>query len=247
MDRVLRYPGGQPVRSQDLEFIQDAFKKSIAGLSKMFGSKFILYGALDGGKTNVIEGAVVIDGEVYEVPSLGAIGNNTLCFRSSDSDEREFFNGQPHKVYRKYEAYLSTDTGNAAAFIDLKGAARPIEDIEEKINALAAKLPDYHYSTSAQATSSRNTSYATYTFNDFGETTDDIIIFHAEVTLNEDIKCGFSGCVQANGVTSFVNPTATGTQVQVNYSQEKHQLIFISGAGVIKDAKSALIVCIKNK
>lgn len=247
MDRLVRYPGGQPVRSQDLEFIQDAFKKSIAGLSKMFGSKFILYGSLDSSKTNVIEGAVVIDGEVYEVPSLGAIGNNNLCFRVSDSDDREFFNGLSHKVRRTYQAYLSTDTGSAAAWIDLKGSARPFEDLKNLINDINNKLPTAHTSKTAKAGSSGSRSFASYTFDNVGETSADVILFHANMTLDNSIQYGFTGCVKGDGQQVFAIPAPDGSTISVNYDATSHLLYFDSVPNKIKAADKALMVVIKKK
>lgn len=140
--RLLRFAGGQPVRSQDLELIQDAFNGITVEMAKAFGTDYILYGTVNNERTTVVEGAVVIKGEVYKVPALGTIGSNKLCFRYADSDEREFFNGQKHKVVRTCEAYLSTDTGNAQAWIDLKTAKRINADLLSRLDTLDKGLKD---------------------------------------------------------------------------------------------------------
>lgn len=140
--RLLRFAGGQPVRSQDLELIQDAFNGITVEMAKAFGTDYILYGTVNDERTTVVEGAVVIKGEVYKVPALGTIGSNKLCFRNADSDEREFFNGQKHKVVRTCEAYLSTDTGNAQAWIDLKTAKRINADLLSRLDTLDKGLKD---------------------------------------------------------------------------------------------------------
>ena len=124
---IATYTGGQPVYTKDLAFLQEAFKESIICLNKSLGDTYILYGALSG--TSVVEGAVVINGDVYKVPELGEIGENKLCYRKKESSERTFRNAQKHKVYVEYEAYLSTDTSGSVAWIDLKSAANEWKDI----------------------------------------------------------------------------------------------------------------------
>lgn len=116
------YTGGQPVFTKDLAFLQEAFKEAIICMNKSIGDTYILYGALSG--TTVVEGAVVINGDVYKVTALGEIGNNKLCFRKKETSERTFRNSEKHKVYVDYEAYLSTDTSGSVAWIDLKTAQR---------------------------------------------------------------------------------------------------------------------------
>lgn len=119
---IATYTGGQPVYTKDLAFLQEAFKEAIICMNKSIGDTYILYGALSG--TTVVEGAVVINGDVYKVTALGEIGNNKLCFRKKETSERTFRNSEKHKVYVDYEAYLSTDTSGSVAWIDLKTAQR---------------------------------------------------------------------------------------------------------------------------
>lgn len=119
---IATYTGGQPVYTKDLAFLQEAFKEAIICMNKSIGDTYILYGALSG--TTVVEGAVVINGDVYKVSALGEIGNNKLCFRKKETSERTFRNSEKHKVYVDYEAYLSTDTSGSVAWIDLKTAQR---------------------------------------------------------------------------------------------------------------------------
>ena len=121
-DSLLTYSGGQPLYADDLSFMQNSLSAMTNHLSKAFGDTYIVWGCLDEGKTNVIEGAVCIGGKLYEVPALGTLGENKLCYREVQSDERVFEDGQKRNVKKSYEAYLSTDTSGAVAYIDLKTA-----------------------------------------------------------------------------------------------------------------------------
>ena len=93
-----------------------------------FSKTFIVWGILSGSdRDTVIAGAVCIDGKLYEVPHLGARGDNKyLCFRQTLSDERIFEDGQKRKVKGSYEAYLSTATDGAVASMDLDTAILPV-------------------------------------------------------------------------------------------------------------------------
>lgn len=121
-DSLLTYSGGQPLYADDLSFMQNSLSAMTNHLSKAFGDTYIVWGCLDEGKTNVVEGAVCIGGKLYEVPALGTLGENKLCYREVLSDERVFEDGQTRSVKKSYEAYLSTDTSGAVAYIDLKTA-----------------------------------------------------------------------------------------------------------------------------
>lgn len=138
-DYLMTYDGGQDVYADDLSFMQNSLKNMIDTAVRTYGDNCILWGCLDSGKTNVIEGGVVISGKLYYVPKLGAIGNNKLCYREVLSDERTFENQQIHKVKKQYEAYLSTDTGGSVAWIDLKTASRAdkrVTTLEGKVSTL---------------------------------------------------------------------------------------------------------------
>lgn len=140
---IATYTGGQPVYTKDLAFLQEAFKEAIICMNKSIGDTYILYGALSG--SNVVEGAVVINGDVYKVTALGEIGNNKLCFRKKETSERTFRNSEKHKVYVDYEAYLSTDTSGSVAWIDLKTASRAdkrITELEGKVSTLESYNAD---------------------------------------------------------------------------------------------------------
>lgn len=119
-DYLVTYDGGQDVWADDLSFMQNSLKSMIDTAVRTYGDNCILWGCLDSGKANVVEGGVVISGKLYQVPALGAIGSNKLCFREVLSDERTFENQQVHKVKKQYEAYLSTDTSGTVAWCDLK-------------------------------------------------------------------------------------------------------------------------------
>ena len=141
---ISTYTGGQPVYTKDLAFLQEAFKEAITCMNKSIGDTYILYGSLSG--STVIEGAVVINGDVYKVTALGEIGNNKLCFRKKETSERTFRNSEKHKVYVDYEAYLSTDTSGAVAWIDLKTASRAdarVTELEEDVLTLKKKTQPY--------------------------------------------------------------------------------------------------------
>lgn len=139
-DSLLTYSGGQPLYADDLSFMQNSLSAMTNHLSKAFGDTYIVWGCLDEGKTNVVEGAVCIGGKLYEVPALGVLGENKLCYREVQSDERVFEDGQKHKVKKSYEAYLSADTSGAVAYIDLKTAVVPFKTINDDIKDKV--LPD---------------------------------------------------------------------------------------------------------
>ena len=128
-DYLVTYDGGQDVWADDLSFMQNSLKSMIDTAVRTYGDNCILWGCLDAAKENVVEGGVVISGKLYQVPALGAIGSNKLCFREVLSDERTFENKQVHKVKKQYEAYLSTDTSGAVDYIDLKEAANEWKNI----------------------------------------------------------------------------------------------------------------------
>lgn len=137
-DYLVTYDGGQDVWADDLSFMQNSLKSMIDTAVRTYGDNCILWGCLDSGKENVVEGGVVISGKLYQVPALGAIGSNKLCFREVLSDERTFENQQVHKVKKQYEAYLSTDTSGAVAWIDLKTASKAdsrIETLEKTVQS----------------------------------------------------------------------------------------------------------------
>lgn len=144
-DYLVTYDGGQDVWADDLSFMQNSLKSMIDTAVRTYGDNCILWGCLDSGKTNVVEGGVVISGKLYQVPALGAIGSNKLCFREVLSDERTFENQQVHKVKKQYEAYLSTDTSGAVAWIDLKTASKAdgrVTELEGKVSTLESYNAD---------------------------------------------------------------------------------------------------------
>lgn len=144
-DYLVTYDGGQDVWADDLSFMQNSLKSMIDTAVRTYGDNCILWGCLDSGKENVVEGGVVISGKLYHVPALGAIGSNKLCFREVLSDERTFENQQVHKVKKQYEAYLSTDTSGSVAWIDLKTASKAdgrVSSLEGKVETLSGtRLP----------------------------------------------------------------------------------------------------------
>ena len=135
MNKLLTFDGGQPVYARDLSFMQEALAETTTMLAKTFGETYILYGTVDETRENITAGAVCIAGQIYEVPEslAGAIGTQKLCYRTVDSDERTFYDGQSHNVYRTYQAYLSDSTDGAVAFIDLKTAKTVDRQLSEKV------------------------------------------------------------------------------------------------------------------
>ena len=140
-DSLLTYSGGQPLYADDLSFMQNSLSVMTNHLAKAFGDTYIVWGCLDEEKSNVIAGAVCIGGKLYEVPALGLLGENKLCYREVQSDEREFEDGQRHNVKKSYEAYLSTDTSGSVAYIDLKTVKTPFKELKDDVYNKV--LPDW--------------------------------------------------------------------------------------------------------
>lgn len=180
---IATYTGGQPVYTKDLAFLQEAFKEAIICINKSIGDTYILYGALSG--TTVVEGAVVINGDVYKVTALGEIGNNKLCFRKKETSERTFRNSEKHKVYVDYEAYLSTDTSGSVAWIDLANARR----------ANLNKIPIFHVESSG---SSR---YSTFEDLKKIDGVAQYLKYNSSILIRSDISSGGTYC---NISASFV-------------------------------------------
>lgn len=127
MNKLLTFEGGQPLTTGDLEFLQacyaDALEALGKGLCSLHVTKAVLWGIASGGYVHAGAaevGAVLVEGEVLFVTSkLTGSSERYLCFRAVDSEERTMNNGTQQKVYRKYEAYLSTETDGAYKYIDL--------------------------------------------------------------------------------------------------------------------------------
>lgn len=205
IQKLMTYDGGQPLYASDLAFMQDAFLKTVNEFSKGFGDTYILYGTVDESRENCIAGAVVISGEIYSVPSeLGAIGQNKLCFRYADTDERTFYDASQKKVKRTCEAYLSTDTSGAVAYIDLTTAVRiddgmkgKLKTLEDRITALESAgsyLPRYYESTDSRTQTSAIRSSISFTFSGMNATDDDVLVFSADLP-DEGSSFGVTGMV----------------------------------------------------
>lgn len=116
-DKLLTHDGGQPFLASDFSFIQNALLASIGHLSRANGERYILWGVLSEDKQSIVEGAVVIDGNVYQVPALGAINSQYLCFREREYDERIFENGTSFNVKATVDVYLSANISDATIYI----------------------------------------------------------------------------------------------------------------------------------
>lgn len=239
--RLLRFAGGQPVRSQDLEFLQDALNSSVTHLAKMFGDTYILYGSVDDEKNNVLEGAVVINGEVYKVPALGAIGNNKLCYRAIDSDERTFFNGQLHKVVRTYEAYLSEDISGAIAWIDLKTAKNPVNNINNRFLTIESYIPKMYKHTSMDSGSSGLRTFANFIFDSAVLNNGDMAFFYADFIL-DDSPTRLSGIIPVGDTASYYTLNGKNVECTLNGTAKN---LYISTESGISEAIQATIVITK--
>lgn len=197
IQKLMTYDGGQPLYASDLAFMQDAFLKTVNEFSKGFGDTYILYGTVDESRENCIAGAVVIAGEIYSVPSeLGAIGQNKLCFRYADTDERTFYDASQKKVKRTCEAYLSTDTSGAVAYIDLTTAVR-IDDGMKKLAGTVdenAKLLPRAYSAESNdgISNSRNGSRTSFTMPGMNAAGDDHVFFSINYIIPQDSEITYS-------------------------------------------------------
>lgn len=116
-DRLLVNDGGQPFLASDFTFMQDALRTTIGLLAKTNGERYILWGVLSSDKQSIIEGAVVIDGEVYQVPALGAIDGKYLCFTKRQYDSREYEDGSSHYVKETVDVTLSSETTGSFAYV----------------------------------------------------------------------------------------------------------------------------------
>lgn len=197
-ETLLTYSGGQPLYADDLSFMQNSLSAMTNHLAKAFGDTYIVWGCLDEAKENVIAGAVCIGGKLYEVPALGLLGENKLCFREVLSDEREFEDGQRHNVKKSYEAYLSTDTSGSVANIDLKAA----RNVDLLINELEKKKPRSYKYTSAYDSGAFG-STLDYEFADADIEDGDWIMFYVGLQ-NESYPGYFSGILSPGATTTVI-------------------------------------------
>lgn len=209
----MTYDGGQPVYASDLAFMQDAFQKTVNELCRGFGDTYILYGAADESRANCIAGAVVIGGEIYSVPSeLGAVGQNMLCFRYADTDERTFYDASQKKVKRACEAYLSTDTSGAVAYIDLTTAVR-IDDGMKKlagtVDENAGFLPrTYSADDNDGISDSRNGSSTSFTMPGMNVSDDDYAFIAVNSITPRDSVAEYS-------ISGILHGTSDGVRMEV--------------------------------
>lgn len=208
IQKLMTYDGGQPLYASDLAFMQDAFLKTVNEFSKGFGDTYILYGTVDESRENCIAGAVVIAGEIYSVPSeLGAIGQNKLCFRYADTDERTFYDASQKKVKRTCEAYLSTDTSGAVAYIDLTTAVRIDDGMKKlagKVDENARLLPRaYSAGSNDGITNSRNGSHTSFTMPGMNASADDYVFFSINDITPQDSGTTYSMSGILHGSDSF--------------------------------------------
>lgn len=116
-DKLLDNDGGQGFLAKDFTFMQNALRQTIGLLAKTNGERYILWGVLSSDKQSIIEGAVVIDGEVYQVPALGAINGKYLCFTKRQYDSREYEDGSSNNVKETVDVTLSSETTGTFAYV----------------------------------------------------------------------------------------------------------------------------------
>lgn len=132
-DQLITNDGGQPFYASDFSFMQNALRTSISLLTRTLGLNYILWGVLNQDHTSIIEGACVIDGSIYQVPALGEIKGQMLCFREVEYEERTFENGSVHNVKKRIEAYLSSDTSGTVASVDPTILHTTVEEIKHSM------------------------------------------------------------------------------------------------------------------
>lgn len=118
MNKLLFFEGGQPLTTDDMNFMQTSMQDAVKAIAEALADErpVILSGI--GSGTTVQPGAVAIDGEVLTVEQSLSGSGKYLCFRQVDSQSRSFKDGSTHKVYRKYEAYLSDTTDGAYKYAE---------------------------------------------------------------------------------------------------------------------------------
>lgn len=117
-DKLLSHDGGQPVFADDLTFLQNSLKSYINALAKTYGDTYILYGVINDTRTEIVPGAVVVNGVLYEVPALGPINGQKLCFRSVDYDPRVYENSSTNNVKNRIDVYLGSDAAGTIVCVD---------------------------------------------------------------------------------------------------------------------------------
>lgn len=233
-DSLLTYSGGQPLYADDLSFMQNSLSAMTNHLSKAFGDTYIVWGCLDESKANVVEGAVCIGGKLYEVPALGTLGENKLCYREVLSDERVFEDGQKHKVKKSYEAYLSTDTSGAVAYIDLKtarAADRFIEEVEKR-------MPK-SYKSDSTALAGGSPFVLIYNFKEVDLEVDDWIMFFIGGWKDSNPRQYISGVLHAGA--SIRMTWVHGGEFSIRFDWEKKRLEAVvpngmTGVQMVNDA-----------
>lgn len=118
-DKLLDNDGGQGFLAKDFTFMQNALRQTIGLLARTNGERYILWGVLSEDKQSIVEGAVVIDGEVYQVPALGAIDGKYLCFTKRQYEPREYEDGSTQNVKEAVDVTLSSETTGAFAYVTL--------------------------------------------------------------------------------------------------------------------------------
>ena len=123
MDKLLTFSGGQPLTTGDLEFLQQCYTDILEAIGIAINTDCILWGAniTDG----YVGGGCVIAGNMilpfYSVPRTT---ERYLCFRKELQEEREFADGQLHKVREVIVPYVSDSTSGAYRYFDLERNVR---------------------------------------------------------------------------------------------------------------------------
>lgn len=241
-DSLLTYSGGQPLYADDLSFMQNSLSAMTNRLSKAFGDTYIVWGCLDESKANVVEGAVCIGGKLYEVPALGTLGENKLCYREVLSDEREFEDGQKHKVKKSYEAYLSTDTSGAVAYIDLKtarAADRFIEEVEKR-------MPK-SYKSDRAALAGGSPFVLIYNFKEVDLEVDDWIMFYIGAWQDSFPRQYIAGVLHADASNRVSWISGSDFSINFNWKEKRLEAVVPSGMRGVHPADDAVITVFKPR
>ena len=138
-DKLLDNDGGQGFLAKDFTFIQNALRQTIGLLARTNGERYILWGVLSDDKRSIIDGALVIDGEVYQVPALGAIDGKYLCFTKRQYDSRDYEDGSTNNVKETVDVTLSTETTGTFAYVT-PASLQNVQQLETQRRYIAKHL-----------------------------------------------------------------------------------------------------------
>lgn len=123
MDKLLTFSGGQPLTTGDLEFLQQCYTDILEAIGIAINTDCILWGT-GIGNSYVAAGCVIAGNAILPFPSVPRTTERYLCFRKELQEEREFADGQLHKVREVIVPYVSDSTSGAYRYFDLERNVR---------------------------------------------------------------------------------------------------------------------------